>query len=91
MSGNNYNAKLAERAESNFEQIKESLKGIYEIFKISFDENDLFFRAGLENIIGLYKNFVELLLNDLGTKSLSNKLLSSELKLDIALDDCIKK
>ncbi len=82
---------LAQRAEKNFEQIKESLKGLYEIMKINFSEDDVYFSLSLENIIGLYKNFVELLLNESGTKSLSNKLMSSELKLDIALDDCIKK
>ncbi|MFX1237011.1 MAG: hypothetical protein ACFFAS_16795 [Promethearchaeota archaeon] len=77
---------LEEKADLNFENIKESVKGIYEIFKINFDDNDIYFKAGLDNIIGIYQNFLELMLNDYGARQFMKKLRSAEIEIDIPLD-----
>ncbi|MBN1802025.1 MAG: hypothetical protein JW891_10990 [Candidatus Lokiarchaeota archaeon] len=77
---------LEEKAELNFENIKKSVKGIYEIFKINFEDNDIYFKVGLDNVIGIYQNFLELMLNDYGARQFMKKLRSAEIEIDIPLD-----
>ena len=82
---------LEKKADENFAKIKESVKGIYEIFKITLNDNDSLFKMGLDNVIGIYQNFLELMLNDYGAKQFMKKLRSSEVEIDIPLDfflDC---
>ena len=77
---------LESRADENFDKIKASVKGIYEIFKINFSDDDIYFKAGLDNVIGIYQNFLELMLNDYGARQFMKKLRSSEVEIDIPLD-----
>ena len=82
---------LEEKADINFEKIKASVKGIYEIFKINFSDDNIYFKMGLDNVIGIYQNFLELMLNDYGARQFMKKLRSSEVEIDIPLDfllDC---
>ncbi len=91
MVNENNSSNFVEKAEDNFEEIKESLKGLYEMLKLSFEEDDTFYRVGIENITGLYKNIVELMFNPLGTKEVIKKVRNSEINLNIDLEDYIKQ
>lgn len=77
---------LSEKALQNFENIKHSIKGLYEIFDLSLEKEDFFHKAGTENVTGLYKNLIEMLLNDYGVRLLMKKIQNSELELDIDLN-----
>ncbi len=41
--------------------IKESLDGLKEIFRINFLENNIYYKCGLDNIQAIHKNVIELL------------------------------
>ena len=87
MENINFVVKKQEETDKNFENIKESLKGLYEILKINLSDDDIYYKIGLDNIEALYTNVLELLLNDYGTRQLMKKLKNSELDLEINLDE----
>lgn len=84
----NFTSDMVEKAEKNFENIKESVKGLYDILNIGI-EDEIYLEAGKDNISGLYKNIIELLLNDYGLRKLVKKIRSSELEVDIVLDELL--
>ncbi len=77
MENMNFVVNLQSKADKNFENIKESIKGLYQILKISCDD-DVFCKMGLDNLEALYKNLLELLLNDYGLRQLMKKLKNSD-------------
>ena len=81
-----FNADLESKADDNFSRIKKCVKGIYEIFKITLNDDDALFKMGLDNVIGIYQNFLELMLNDYGARQFMRKLRSAEIEIDIPLD-----
>ena len=82
--------KLTEQAFENFENIKKSLKGLFEIFQLTLDsEDDLYYNMGVDNISGLYENLLELMFNDYGTRQLMKALRNSEIDLAITLNDSL--
>ena len=87
MENMNFVIKMKEDADKNFENVKEAIKGLYEILKINISDDDIYYKIGLDNIEALYKNFLELLLNDYGARQLMKKLKNSELDLEINLDE----
>ena len=74
-----------DQAVKNFENIKESLKGLYEIMSINISQNDIYFKLASDNLIGLYHNFLDLMLNENGAKQIRKKLRSCELEADILM------
>lgn len=74
-----------DQAVKNFENIKESLKGIYEIMSINISQNDIYFKLASDNLIGLYHNFLDLMLNENGAKTIKRKLKNCELEADIPM------
>lgn len=84
-----YTIKATEKAEKNFEKIKESIKGLYEILSINFEdkEDDFYFEAGEDNIMGLYQNLVELLTNEYGLRQLVKKINRSQIDLNVILNE----
>ncbi len=76
----------AEKADENFDNLKKSIQGLYEILKITMDKDDLYFKMGLDNIMGIYQNFLELMLNDYGDRQFMRRLRNSEIDIDIPLD-----
>jgi len=84
-----YTIKAKEKAEKNFENIKESIKGLYEILSINLEdsEDNFYFEAGEENLMGLYQNLVELLTNEYGLRQLLKKINKSEIDLNIILNE----
>ncbi|MFO7795718.1 MAG: hypothetical protein ACQERB_03090 [Promethearchaeati archaeon] len=77
---------LTEKALKNFDNIKEAIKGIYEILKISIPEKDFYLKVGVDNITALYQNILELASNELGLREIMQRLENSEIELDIPLD-----
>jgi len=82
---------LSEKADMNFENLKKSIQGLYEILKITLDKNDLYYKLGLDNILGVYQNFLELMLNDYGARQFMRRLRNSEVSIDIPLDFMMEK
>ena len=82
--------KLTEQAFENFENIKKSLKGLFEIFQLTLDsEDDLYYNMGVDNISGLYENLLELMFNDYGARQLMKALRNSEIDLAIPLNESL--
>ncbi|TFG04162.1 MAG: hypothetical protein EU539_11360 [Promethearchaeota archaeon] len=74
-----------DQAIKNFENVKEALKGIYEILNINISEKDVYFKLASDNIIALYQNFLEMVMNDNSAKIIKRKLKNCELEADIPL------
>ena len=77
MENINFVVNKQSKADENFENIKESIRGLYQILKISSDD-DAFCKMGLDNLEALYRNLLELLLNDYGARQLMKKLKNSD-------------
>jgi len=71
----------------NFENIKDCIRGLYEIFKITLPSEDIYFQIGQDNIEHLYENLLELMVNEIGTVEFMKKLKSAEVDLDLPLDN----
>ena len=87
----NFTADLSEKADLNFDNLKKSIQGLYEILKITLDADDLYYKMGVDNIIGVYQNFLELMLNDYGARQFMRRLRNSEVDIDIPLDFMLEK
>ena len=79
--------KTKEKAEKNFKNIKAAVKGLYEILDLSLSEDDFYYEAGKDNITAIYKNLIELLLNEYGLRQLLKKIQNSEVGLNIVLNE----
>ncbi|TET58789.1 MAG: hypothetical protein E3J52_07430 [Promethearchaeota archaeon] len=79
--------KSKEKAEKNFKNIKVAVKGLYEILDLSLSEDDFYYEAGKDNITAIYKNLIELLLNEYGLRQLLKKIQNSEVDLNIVLNE----
>lgn len=79
--------KSKEKAEKNFENIKDALKGLYEILDLSVIEDDFYYEAGKDNIKAIYANLIELFLNEFGLRQLLKKIQNSEVDLNIVLNE----
>jgi len=77
------------KALNNFENIKECIQGLYEILKITLPSENMYFNMGQDNIEALYENFLELMINELGTVEFMKKLKSAEVDLDLPLDNLL--
>jgi hypothetical protein len=77
---------MKRKAEENLENIKKSIQGLYEILNINFSDEDIYFKLGQDNILALYENLLELILNEYGLRKLVKKIKDSKIDLDIYLD-----
>ncbi|MFX1348965.1 MAG: hypothetical protein ACFE92_09870 [Promethearchaeota archaeon] len=87
MNSSRYGIKSKEKAEKNFENVKDAIKGLYEILDLTLSKDDFYYEAGKDNITAIYKNLVELLLNDYGLRHLLKKIQNSEIDLNIVLNE----
>ena len=74
----------------NFENIKKCIQGLYEVLKITLPSEDIYLKIGQDNIEHLYENILELMVNEIGTVEFMKKLKSSEVDLDLPLDNLNK-
>ncbi|MFW9782736.1 MAG: hypothetical protein ACFFFB_10680 [Candidatus Heimdallarchaeota archaeon] len=89
MAYTNFRDEMVEKAEENFKNIKESIKGLYDILNICLPDEQIYMEAGKENIEGLYKNLIELILNDYGLRKVVKKIQNAELDVNITLDELV--
>ncbi|MFX0009246.1 MAG: hypothetical protein ACFE9R_02935 [Candidatus Hermodarchaeota archaeon] len=80
-----------EQATKNFENIRQSLAGLLELLNIAFSENEnkIYFDLALDNIDGLYQNFLELILNEKGLHLLLHKLRHTDMEVGINLSEIL--
>ena len=83
----NFTSEMKRKAEENLENIKKSVQGLYEILNINFSDEDIYFKLGQDNLLALYENLLELILNEYGLRKLVKKIKDSEFDLDICLDN----
>jgi len=76
-----------EKAKKNFENIKDAIKGLYEILDLSLSEDEFYYEVGKDNITAIYKNLIELLLNESGLRQLLKNIQNSEVDLNIVLNE----
>ena len=55
------NEEKLENAMRYYKDIRECLTGLYEIFNINFNEKDIYHQAGMDNLIALHNNILEIL------------------------------
>lgn len=82
----NFTSEMKKKAEENFENIKKSIQGLHDILNINFSDEDAYYKLGQDNLLGLYENLLELILNEYGLRKLVKKIKDCEFDLDIALD-----
>jgi len=77
-----------QKAINNLDNVKNAIKGLHAILSIlDSKENDLFINLCMDNLKMLYQNFLELIFNDYGLRQLMRKIRSSEIELDIPLEN----
>jgi len=91
MTQTNFTNDMVDKAEQNFDNIKEAIKGLYEVLNITLagKEEDIYYEVGKDNITALYKNLIELLLNDYGLRKIVKKIKNSDIDLDIVLNEIL--
>ena len=85
----NFTSELKRKAEINFENIKKSIQGLYEILNINLSDDNAYFKLGQENLLGLYENLLDLILNEYGLRKFVKKIKDSEVDLDITLNNLL--
>ena len=55
------NEKKLEDAMKSYENVRESLTGLYEIININFSKKDFFYKAAIDNLKALNENIIEIL------------------------------
>lgn len=45
----------------NYDKIREAISGLSEILKINFQEKDIYFQTGMDNLEALHNNVIEIL------------------------------
>jgi hypothetical protein len=78
--------KEKQKAIKSFENIKEAIKGLYEVLRINLSKEDIYYQIGIDNIIALYTNILDLTSNKAGLEEVIDKVSKKELHLDIPLD-----
>lgn len=86
-------SELEGQASKNFENIRKSVTGLLEILNITLsnNENEFYFDLALENIDGLYQNFLELILNEQGLPKFLRKLRHSDIEVGIPYGEILKE
>ena len=79
--------KATKKAIYNFEKIKQGLQGIYEILKMTYSDENVYYILAQDNIRAVYGSILELMTNEDGTKELIEKINRAEIDLDIRLDN----
>lgn len=79
------------RAHNSYNQIREAIIGLYEILKIiTSSPEDVYYKIGLDNILVLYQNVLQLMLNKVGTAQFINQLHTTEPDLNTLMLNFVK-
>ncbi|TXT65394.1 MAG: hypothetical protein BAJALOKI1v1_440011 [Promethearchaeota archaeon] len=61
-----------------YQKIKNALDGLYEILSLSFDEDNVLYQCGLDNLERLKETIVDVLTHDYDSKEIQYKLRELE-------------
>ncbi|MHA1670441.1 MAG: hypothetical protein ACTSV5_07655 [Promethearchaeota archaeon] len=67
-----------EKAWKYYEKIRDSLIGLFEIFNMSMDENNIFYQCGIDNLENLKETILDLLKQDYNPVEIKKKLRDLE-------------
>ncbi|TFG30771.1 MAG: hypothetical protein EU532_00330 [Promethearchaeota archaeon] len=67
-----------EKAWEYYEKIKSALDGLFEILSLNFDENDIFYQCGVDNLERLKETIMDLLQHDYNPAEIKRKLRDLE-------------
>lgn len=70
-----------EKAWDYYEKIKKALDGLFEILTVNFDEDDIYYQCGVDNLNGLKENLIDLLKHDYCPKEIRTKLREIEFNM----------
>ncbi len=87
MSNIDSTLQLSNKALENFDFMKKSILGIHEVLKLVLNEKDILYKIGMDNLLGMYDNFLQLMMNEYGAIAFMRKLRTSKIDLEIPLDD----
>ncbi len=82
-----FSARMKNKAAENFDNIKAAIEGIYEVLDLGLKEKDILCQAGKDNVLGLYKNLIELFLNDYGLRNLLKNLREEDFDISVRSND----
>ena len=82
-----------EKAWEYYEKIKSALDGLFEILSLNFDENDIFYQCGVDNLERLKETIMDLLQHDYNPAEIKRKLrdLEFDMKKCLFFDSDKKK
>ena len=82
-----------EKAWEYYEKIKSALDGLFEILSLNFDENDIFYQCGVDNLEHLKETILDLLQHDYNPAEIKRKLrdLEFDMKKCLFFDSDKKK
>ena len=67
-----------EKAWDYYEKIRDALDGLFEILTLNFDENDIFYQCGVDNLERLKETIMDLLQHDYNPAEIKRKLRDLE-------------
>jgi len=67
-----------DKAWDYYEKIKSALDGLFEILTLNFDENDIFYQSGVDNLEHLKDTIMDLLKDDYNPAEIKRKLRDLE-------------
>ena len=70
--------KIDEAFEDNYEKIRESLRGLDEILKINFLENNIYYKLAMDNLKSVHENVLNLLKHTYSPREVRIKLREIE-------------
>jgi len=65
------------------------LRGLYEIADINLQDNNIYYKLIIDNIVGLYDNLLDLVFNESAVKQLNKKIKSGLVNINIYLGNKI--
>jgi hypothetical protein len=78
MSNLNKEQSKLDKGWAYYERIKSALDGLFEILTLNFDEDDIFYQCGLDNLERLKDIIMDLLKNDYNPAEIKRKLRDLE-------------
>lgn len=67
-----------EKAWEYYEKIKKALDGLFEILTLNFDQDNMYYQCGVDNLIGIKESLMDLLKNNDCPKEIRTKLREIE-------------
>jgi hypothetical protein len=74
-----------DRAWAYYEKIRDSLNGLFEILNMCMDENNIFYKCGIDNLENLKNTIIDLLKHDYNPAEIKRKLRDLEFDMKKSL------